>query len=211
MRSGPQQLLRAARRAGVSDERVLAALRDTPREQFVPADQVDGAYRDRPVRLPQGQTTSQPSLIAMMIEALEVTETDRVLEIGTGYGFQTALLARLAHEVWSVERHGELADAARERLRAADVRNAHVVHGDGTLGLAEHAPFDRIIVSAAFHKVPGPLAEQLAEGGRLVQPMGGALDGAVIVYVQRDGQLSEDRRLVAARFVPLVGEHGAAE
>ncbi len=209
MSKGVRRLVEVARRAGVSDERVLTALGETPRERFVPDDLVDQAYKDRPVRLPEGQTTSQPSLIALMVEALQVGGSDRVLEIGTGYGFQTALLARLAAHVWSVERHAELAAAADERLRAADVENAEVVCGDGTLGLAEQAPFDRIIVSAAFHEVPAPLGEQLVEGGLLVQPMGRAHDGAVLVHAKRSGELAIERRLVRARFVPLIGEHAS--
>jgi protein-L-isoaspartate(D-aspartate) O-methyltransferase len=201
--SGPDDLVRAAERIGVRDQRVLEALRRVPREAFVPPGSERGAYVDAPVPIPHGQTTSQPSLIAAMIETLELTGDERVLEIGTGYGFQTALLAELAAEVHSIERFGELADAARANLEEAGYDNVHVVVGDGNQGLPEHAPFDAMVLSAATPQVPEALIDQLAEGGRLCAPIGGGGAEEVLVYRRTSEGLERDRRLTHARFVPL--------
>lgn len=210
-RSGPAHLVTAAQQRGVTDERLLQAIRDTPRAGFVPPDQVGAAYDDRPVVIPHGQTTSQPSLIAEMVAELGLDGDERVLEVGTGYGWQTALLARLAREVYSIERFADLAETARDNLQRAGITNAWVVVGDGTEGLVEHAPYDGIIVSAAFTRVPDPLATQLADGGRLVMPVGSGGHEEVTSF-ERDGQaLRPLRRLVGARFVRLVGRHGFPE
>lgn len=195
--------MRAAERIGVRDERVLEALRRVPRAGFVPPGRESGAYVDAPVPIPHGQTTSQPSLIAAMIDTLELTGDERVLEVGTGYGFQTALLAELAAEVHSIERFAELADAARRNLERAGYDNVHVVVGDGNEGLPEHAPFDGVVLSAATPQVPGPLIDQLAEGGRLCAPIGGGGAEEVLVYRRTADGLERDRRLTHARFVPL--------
>ena len=208
---GPQQLVAAARALGVRDERVLRAVADTPREDFVPTELRHTAYRDAPVPLPRDQTTSQPSLVAQMVEALGLDPGDTVLEIGTGYGYQTALLARLAARVVSVERHADLADAARANLDRAGITNAEVRVGDGTEGAPDAAPFAGIVVSAAFHAVPPPLVDQLAEGGRLVMPIGGSGYDEVIRYVRRGAVLAEQRMLTGARFVPLTGRHAFPE
>ena len=203
-RSEPH-LVAAARAAGVTDERVLAAGAAVPREGFVPGHAHDEAQRDRPIPIGSGQTTSQPSLIARMVAALELTGDERVLEVGTGYGYQTALLAQLAGRVWSIERFAGLAERARENLSAAGVGDVEVVVGDGTLGLQEQAPFDAIVVSAAARELPTALAGQLVEEGRMVAPVGP--DGAqqVVVYTVRRGELVEVERLTPVRFVPLVG------
>ncbi len=155
--------------------------------------------------------TTQPSLVAQMVAALELAPSDRVLEIGGGFGWQTALLARVADEVWSVERWEDIARTARANLERVGVENATVVVGDGSLGLPEHAPYDAILVAAAFRQVPGPLADQLAEGGRLVQPIG--LGGAdeVVLFEQRGGGLERGRLVTGAHFVRLYGEHGFRE
>lgn len=208
MSDGAERLVRAAARHGVQDRRILAAIRAVPRDRFVPSGRERAAYRDRPVPIPGGQTTSQPSLIASMIESLELDEDDRVLEVGTGYGWQTALLAQVAGEVWSIERLEELGGAAKDNLREAGIDNAHVVIGDGTAGVPDHAPFDAIIVSAAYTEVPQPLVEQLAEGGRLVMPVGPGGAESVIVFERTAEGLAERRRLTGARFVQLKGEHG---
>jgi protein-L-isoaspartate(D-aspartate) O-methyltransferase len=143
-----------------------------------------------------------------MIEALDLSGGERVLEVGSGYGFQTALLARLAAFVWSIERWPGLAEAARANLGRHGVENVEVIAGDGSLGLPDHAPFDAVLVSAAFPRVPSPLARQLAEGGRLVQPIGPGGADDVLLFGKRDGALQELRFLTGAYFVKLYGEHG---
>jgi protein-L-isoaspartate(D-aspartate) O-methyltransferase len=197
----------AARRVGVRDGRVLAALAAVPRARFVPADRSGEAHLDRPLRIGSGQTTSQPSLIATMLCELELTGSERVLEVGTGHGYQAALLAHLAAEVHSVERHGALAIEARRNLAALGLE-VDVVEGDGTRGVPEHAPYDAIIVAAATGAVPPALAEQLAAGGRLVAPLGGPDLQTVVVYERRGGELVELRRTTPVRFVPLVADGG---
>jgi protein-L-isoaspartate(D-aspartate) O-methyltransferase len=201
-------LAAAVRRAGVRDERVLAAIERLPRELFVPADLAGRAYVDAPLPIPHDQVTTQPSLSARMIEALELEGSERVLEIGTGYGFQTGLLARLAGFVWSVERWPDLAATARASLARAGIENAEVVVGDGTRGLPEKAPFDAVLVSAAFPHVPGPLADQLSDGGSLVQPIGSGGSEQVFLFRKREGRLERDRFVTGAFFVRLYGEHG---
>jgi protein-L-isoaspartate(D-aspartate) O-methyltransferase len=201
-------LVAAARGAGVEDERVLTAIAAVPRSAFVPAERADLANVDTPIPIPHEQVTTQPSLVARMVEALALGGTERVLEVGTGYGWQTALLADLARVVFSVERFADLAETARAAL--AERENVHVVVGDGSQGLAEHAPFDAILVAAAYPEVPDPLAEQLAEGGRLVQPLG--LGGAedVVLFEKRGRELHRVRSVSGAHFVRLHGRHGFA-
>jgi protein-L-isoaspartate(D-aspartate) O-methyltransferase len=194
--------------AGIREERLLDAIAAIPRAEFVPAASRERADEDLPLPIPHGQVTTQPSLSARMIEALDLSGDERVLEVGSGHGFQTALLATLAREVWSIERFPDLAETARENLRRRAIANATVVVADGTRGLPDHAPFDAIIVSAAFPRVPPPLGEQLAPGGRLVQPIGPGGHEKVMLFVERDGRLREDALLTAAHFVPLIGEHG---
>jgi protein-L-isoaspartate(D-aspartate) O-methyltransferase len=192
----------------VQDPRLLEAIGAVPRADFVPPDLAALAYRDSPLPIPNGQVTTQPSLVAQMVAALALARSDRVLEIGTGFGWQTALLARLAGEVWSVERWDDLAATACANLDCHGVENAIVVAGDGSGGLPEQAPYDAILVAAAFPQVPAPLAEQLAEGGRLVQPIG--LGGAdeVVLFERQGGGLERRRLITGAHFVRLYGEHG---
>ena len=152
--------------------------------------------------------TTQPSLVARMVDALALTGDETVLEVGTGYGWQTALLSRLAADVWSVERYADLAATARTNLGAHGVANAHVVVGDGTLGIPEHAPYDAVIVAAAFPEVPAALIEQLVESGRLVQPIGRGGDEQVVLFTKREGAPVSVRVLTGARFVRLVGTYG---
>lgn len=206
----PADLVKAARRAGVRDERVLEALATVPRAAFAPRDVGADPYLDVPLPIPHAQVTTQPSLVAKMLEALSLSGSERVLEIGTGYGFQTALLARLAAFVWSIERWGDLAETARANLSANGTESVEVVVGDGSEGLPDHAPYDAVIVSAAFPTVPSPLAEQLAEGGRLVQPLGPGGDEQVLSFVKRAGRLGRRRFVTRAHFVRLYGSRAFA-
>ena len=193
---------------GIRDRRVLATFRAVPRALFVPAEAVGQAYLDEPIRIPRGQVTTQPSLIAAMVAALGLTGGERVLEVGTGLGFQTAILARLARQVVSIERLADLAAQARANLAAAGVGRVTVVVGDGTLGVPEHAPYQAIVVSAASPWVPGPLVEQLTDGGRLVHPVGPGGHEQVTAFSRQADRLVVEARLVPARFVPLVGAYG---
>lgn len=203
MRSNAR-LIRDIRHSGVNDDRVLHAIELTPREMFVPPEYAARAYDDGPVPIGHNQTTSQPSLIALMLSSLRLPEDAIALEIGTGYGYQTALLSRLARHVYSVERWPDLAERARQNLRGAGIENATVVVGDGMKGLAEHAPYQGVVVSAVGKRVPDPLAEQVAEGGRLVMPLLSGWAEVVVLFHKRDGRLAEQESLTFARFVPLV-------
>jgi protein-L-isoaspartate(D-aspartate) O-methyltransferase len=209
--SSPEALARAIEAEGVGDRRVLDAFRRVPREGFVPPGWAEHAYEDRPIPIHHGQVTTQPSLIARMVAALRLEGDERVLEVGTGLGFQTAILAALAREVFSIERFQDLAEPARRNLEAAGIVGVTVVVGDGTKGLPEHAPFDATVVSAAAPEVPPPLVEQLSEGGHLVHPLGPGGYETVIAYRKEGGRLLEEARLTAATFVRLVGEHGLPE
>jgi len=207
---GPADLAEAARAAGVRDERLLAAIAWLPRAVFVPGELAAGAYLDEPVRITHQQVTTQPSLVAKMVEALALRGKEKVLEVGTGYGYQTALLAMLARAVWSIELWQDMVDAARASLTELGVTNATLLVGDGTCGLPDQAPFDAIIVTAAFPNVPPPLAEQLARRGRLVQPIGpGGLED-VRLFEKEGDELVARRSVTGAYFVPLYGEHGYA-
>jgi protein-L-isoaspartate(D-aspartate) O-methyltransferase len=200
-----EALVAAAREAGVRDKRVLTAIAAVPRAEFVPAQWADQANVDSPIPIPHRQVTTQPSLVARMVEALRLESDECVLEIGTGYGWQTALLARLAREVFSVERFADLAETARTAL--AGYQNIHIGVGDGSAGLPEHAPFDAILVAAAYPTVPDPLAEQLSEGGRLVQPLGPGGAEDVVLFEKRGGALHPVRSVSGAHFVRLHGRH----
>jgi len=206
--TSPDELAEICRARGLRDERLYEAIRTIPRADFVPLGERGAAYEDRPIRIPGQQVTTQPSLVAQMVEALRLTGDEKVLEVGTGFGWQTALLARLARRVWSVERLPELAVEARTALLRASVDNAEVVVGDGSQGLPEHAPFDAILVAAAFPRVPPPLQKQLAEGGRLVQPIGFGGMEEVVLFEKEDGRLEKRAVLTSASFVRLYGEHG---
>src|SRR5829696_4516183 len=195
--SDPEHLVRVITAAGVGDARVLDAVRAVPRAGFVPPHLAGRAYQDEPLTIPRGQVTTQPSLVAMMVEALGLTGSERVLEIGAGYGWQTALLARLCGSVWGVERWPDIAEATRTNLARHGTTNAEVVVGDGTEGLPERAPYEAIIVAAAFTRVPPPLAEQLAPGGRLVQPMGPGGEEEVVLFEKERRRGLTRRRTIA--------------
>ena len=204
---GPADLAEASCAAGVRDERVLAAVARLPRAVFVPGDLAGDAYLDQPVAISHRQVTTQPSLVAKMVEALGLKGEEKVLEVGTGYGYQTALLAMLAREVWSIELWPDMTDAARAALAKVGIGNVTLLVGDGTLGLPDRAPFDAIVVAAAFPTVPPPLADQLAEGGRLVQPIGPGGREDVRLFEKRGDRLEVRRSVTGAYFVRLYGEH----
>jgi len=192
---------------GVSDRRVLQAMLTVPRHLFVPEDIRHRAYDDTPLPIGSGQTISQPFMVAWMTELLRVEKDHRVLEIGTGSGYQAAILAELAAEVFSVEKRAELASEAQERLSALGYRNIRIRVGDGTLGWPEEAPFDGIVVTAGAPSVPQPLLEQLAEGGRLVIPIGSS-GMQMLTVVEREGNRYRTREEGSCVFVPLVGKFG---
>src|SRR5437588_950847 len=194
---------------GIYDPRVLAAMEKVPRHEFVSPGNWPEAYADRPVAIAEQQTTSQPYMIAAMLQAAEISPEDRVLEIGAGSGYQTALLAELAREVFAIERYPTLVEQARQALDRLGYTKITLVAGDGTLGLPQFAPFNAIIVSAAAPQPPPALIEQLAVGGRLVVPVGDASQQVLeVVEKQPDGITV--RSLEGCRFVPLIGQQGFA-
>ena len=191
---------------------LLAAMREVPREAFVPEAMRDFAYEDRPLPIEAGQTISQPYIVALMIEAAGVAPGSRVLEIGAGSGYATALLSRLAGEVIGIERHGVLADLAAARMAALGYANVRIVTGDGSAGWPDGAPYDAILASASGRHVPDVLKRQLKVGGALVMPLGAPGEPQILVRVRRQGEEAwEQEALGAVRFVPLVGVEGWAE
>lgn len=196
------------RARGIADERVLAAMGRVPRHEFAPEKYRDQAYQDHPLPIGEGQTISQPYIVALMLEALQLSPTDKVLEIGTGSGYVTALLAELTVQVISIERHASLADAARRMLAELGYPNARVVTADGTAGFPESAPYEAIIVSAAAAEIPPALVTQLAEGGRMIIPVG-AEDGQQLRLIRKvNGQVTVEFRELC-RFVPLLEGPGS--
>jgi protein-L-isoaspartate(D-aspartate) O-methyltransferase len=195
------------RRRGIVDKKVLAAMDAVPRHEFVPADFRNRAYEDSPLPIGEGQTISQPYIVASMTAVLRLSGSERVLEIGAGCGYQAAVLSLVAKQVYTVECRGALATAAAQRLSRLGYLSVHVHCGDGTLGLPECAPFDAILVAAAAHSVPPPLLAQLGEGGRLIIPIGDA-ENQELQIIDRRGGAFRTRTLEGCRFVPLVGFHG---
>jgi protein-L-isoaspartate(D-aspartate) O-methyltransferase len=193
------------RRRGISDQAVLRAMDAVPREHFVADEFADSAYADQALPIACGQTISQPYVVAYMTEQLDVGPQHRVLEIGTGSGYQAAVLSRLAHEVVSIERYRTLADAARDRIRTLGYSNATVMAGDGLAGAPEQAPFDRIIITAAAEEVPNGLLDQLADGGKMLLPLGPHHGTQHIVRLTKSASGEVEREsLIAVRFVPLL-------
>jgi protein-L-isoaspartate(D-aspartate) O-methyltransferase len=188
----------------IGDERVLEAVAAVPRHLFVPDALSRFAWENTALPIGSGQTISQPVVVARMCEVLELNGNENVLDVGTGSGYHAAVLAHLAREVWSIERKPKLAEQARQNLAAAVIENVHVVVGDGSRGLPEHAPFDAINVAAAAREVPPALEEQLADGGRLVAPIDGG--NQRLLVDRRRGDKLERRNLEPVRFVPLVGD-----
>ena len=197
-------------RRGIADPAVLGAMSSVPRERFVEPCLVEAAYDDCALPIDADQTISQPYIVALMTEALELGPGDRVLEIGTGSGYAAAVLGRIADSVWTIERHRCLADQAAERLAALGADNVTVVVGDGTLGWPDAAPYDAIVVTAGGPSVPAALIDQLADGGRLVMPVGTEWRDQELERVRRHGADLRTESLGPVRFVPLVGEQGWA-
>jgi len=195
-------------RRGVADPAVLAAMGTVPRERFVPAVQAAYAYDDCPLPIGEGQTISQPYIVALMAEAAEVGPSDRVLEVGTGSGYGAAVLSRASSEVWTIERHEALAERARTTLAGLGYDNVHVVVGDGSLGWPGAAPYDAIVVTADAPSVPEALVDQLADGGRLVIPVGASPGYQTLLRVRRVGDELRRDDLGGVAFVPLIGEQG---
>ena len=190
---------------GVRDPRVLAAMRKVPRHLFVDPSAQRQAYEDHPVPIGNNQTISQPYIVALMTELLELPPKARVLEIGTGSGYQSAVLAEMCSEVYSIEILPELARAASQKLKELGYTNVEVREGDGYRGWIEHAPFDGILVTAAPERIPQPLIDQLAIGGHLVIPVGGFFQELKVFTKEKDGHVSE-KDIIPVRFVPMTGE-----
>lgn len=193
-------------RRGIEDPRILEAFRRVPREEFIPAELREHAYDDAPLPIGRGQTISQPFIVALTVEALGLRGDERVLEVGTGSGYAAAILGQVAKEVFSIERIASLADKARARLAALGYANVHVATGDGSLGWAEHAPYDAIAVAAGGPTAPRTLLSQLTLGGRIVIPIGRDELSQRLVRFTREGEGSwREEPLVGVRFVPLIG------
>ena len=205
-----QMLLRQLHNRGIRDRRVLAAMDRVPRERFLDAASRDDAYSDRALAIDCGQTISQPYMVGLMTESLALDGSQRVLEVGTGSGYQTAILAQLAGEVVSIERHDELSRQAGAVLAELGCGNVTLVVGDGSLGWPPRAPYDRVLVTAAAARVPRSLLDQLADGGLLVIPLG-PREHQLLQVIRKTGEGLQVRDLSACRFVPLVGAEGWPE
>lgn len=193
---------------GITDTAVLEAMRRVPRHEFVPKESAAGAYDDRPLPIGEGQTISQPYMVALMTQSLDLNKKKRVLEVGTGSGYQTAVLAELSREVCSVERIGALVDRARQTLRRLNYTNVKIFLGDGTKGLPEAPqPFDAIIITAASPARPDQLFAQMAAGGRMVVPVGDRFGQILMLFTKAKGRIAE-KAVCGCTFVPLIGEYG---
>ena len=195
----------------ILDKAVLDAFRNVPRHEFVPEDLQQNAYNDYPLPIGEGQTISQPYMVALMTECLKLQGTDKVLEVGTGSGYQAAILGEIAKEVYSVERFKDLSDRASKILRSLGYRNVHIKSGDGTLGWSEFAPYDAIVVTAGAPSVPDSLVRQLKDEGRLVIPVDRGGFGQILTLVERIGPTTRTSDICACTFVPLVGKEGWPE
>ena len=207
MRGSRRRLVETLREKGIADLSVLRAFEQTPRHLFVPTGVRHRAYEDSALPIGNGQTITQPSIHARYLEILRLTGREKVLEVGTGSGYQTVLLAHLAAQVFSIERIAPLMQSARENIARAGVRNVSLLTGDGTLGWREYAPYDAILVSAGSPSIPQPLVDQLAEGGRMLIPLGGQDVQTLVVLTRKQGNIVREDNL-PVRFVPLLGQHG---
>lgn len=194
-------------RRGITSPRILDAFSDVPRHMFIPESQHLFAYQDGPLPIGKGQTISQPYIVAYMTKHLNLEGEERVLEIGTGSGYQAAILGKLAGEVHTIERHPSLAESASRLLQDLGFENIHVHVGDGTKGLPDFAPYNAIMVTAAAPEVPTPLLDQLADGGRLIMPVGGRIGQVLHLYQRREKGVQREA-LAPVAFVPLIGDHG---
>lgn len=207
LRGARQRLVETLRDKGIRDLAVLRAFEQTPRHHFVPTGIRHRAYEDSALPIGNGQTISQPSIHARYLELLELGGRERVLEVGTGSGYQTVLLAHLVEQVFSIERIPALYQLAREAISRAGANNVSMLLGDGTLGWREYAPYHAILVSAGAPSVPEPLLAQIAEGGRMLVPVGTRDEQKLVMYRRVGGEI-QSRELAPVRFVPLVGHHG---
>lgn len=206
-RGARQRLVETLRDKGIRDLAVLRAFEMTPRHAFVPTGLRHRAYEDAPLPIGNGQTISQPWVHARYLELLHLNGKERVLEVGTGSGYQTVLLAHLVAQIFSIERIPALLQQARENIQRAGVNNVSLLLGDGTIGWREYSPYDAILVSAGAPSIPQPLLDQLAEGGRLLIPIGDREEQKLVVAERKNGQV-ELHDIAAVRFVPLLGSHG---
>jgi protein-L-isoaspartate(D-aspartate) O-methyltransferase len=206
-RGARERLVETLRDKGIKDLSVLRAIEMTPRHNFVPTGIRHRAYEDAPLPIGNGQTISQPLVHARYLELLQLTGKEKVLEIGTGSGYQTVLLAHLVARVFSIERIAALMQQARENIQRAGATNVNLLVGDGTIGWREYAPYDAILVGAGAPSVPQPLVDQLAEGGRLLVPVG-TRDEQKLLLVEKKGGRTTTQELAPMRFVPLLGTHG---
>lgn len=206
-RGSRRRLVETLREKGIADLAVLRAVEATPRHLFVPTGVRHRAYEDSALPIGNGQTISQPSIHARYLELLRLKGHEKVLEVGTGSGYQTVLLAHLAAQVFSIERIAALLHGARDAIARAGVRNVSLLLGDGTLGWREYGPYDAILVSAAAPSIPQPLVDQLAEGGKLLIPLGGQDVQTLAVITKRNGAVRRED-ILPVRFVPLLGTHG---
>ena len=207
MRASRRRLVETLQERGIADLAVLRAFEQTPRHAFIPTGIRHRAYEDSALPIGNGQTISQPSIHARYLELLKLTGREKVLEVGTGSGYQTVLLAHLAAQVFSIERIAPLLQTAREAIARTGVNNVSLLLGDGTLGWREYSPYDAILVSAAAPSVPQPLIDQLAEGGRLLIPLGGQDVQTLAMLTRRNGEIIRED-ILPVRFVPLLGTHG---
>jgi protein-L-isoaspartate(D-aspartate) O-methyltransferase len=198
---------RQIRSRGISDQQVLDAMERVPRHEFVPGQYKSQAYADHPLPIGHGQTISQPYIVALMSELLQLEEGDRVLEVGTGSGYQAAILAEMIEDVYTVEIIEELATQARDRLESLGYNNIHVLHADGYFGWPEHAPYDAIIVTAAPDHIPQPLVQQLADGAKMIVPVGPPGGYQTLWEITKVGEEITKRNVTGVLFVPLTGEH----